>query len=510
MTGKRVVAILALVFVISAMAAQAQQAKKHAAGVLPLTTKSAQARRLVEEAMNLDLDQVEQAKAIELIRQAVSLDPDFAMGHEFLTQISLDPAEQVSEQQKAFATRKHASPGEQLAIEWYQDAMDHKLMSAIIHMNDLLRQYPHDKWVVWMTTWWLYTETQYDRAIEIYEHSGIVDSPGLMNNMGYTYAGMRQFDKAIAEMEKYVAALPKDANPQDSYAEILRMAGHFHQAIEHYQAALAINPEFYSSQFGIADTYSLMGDQAQARKEYEIAFRKFTDLPELHKIQWQTREAITYVREGDYDGADRAFQAIANYTHSKHMSQVEADTYRQMAMYQQDPRHALSLLKKADAALAERKNAATALINQEGAQILRARLEAAVKLGNDKLVRRSLAQLQKLQQRSNDKLIDSAYHGTAGAVAFAAGDYKAAIPELEEDMSNPLSLHLLAAAYQRAGNRSEAQTTSQTLANLNDPTLEQALIVPPFRACFNDPSCSGNIKTGETEQSHRRRRPLLM
>jgi len=42
--------------------------------------------------------------------QAVAADPQFAMAHELLAQISLDSAEQVSEQQKAFATRRYASP----------------------------------------------------------------------------------------------------------------------------------------------------------------------------------------------------------------------------------------------------------------------------------------------------------------------------------------------------------------------------------------------------------------
>jgi tetratricopeptide (TPR) repeat protein len=500
--------VLIVFFCINAICAFAQ-AKKHVA-VLPLTSKSPEARRIAKEAMELYLDQVEQAKAIESLRKAVKIDPDFAMAHEFLTQISLDPGEQVSEQQKAFATRAHASYGEQQAIEWYQDALDHKLMSAIVKMNDLLRQYSQDKWVVWMTTWWLMTETQYDRAIQIYERSGICDSPGLLNNMGYAYAGLRKFDRAFALMENYVAELPKDANPQDSYAEILRMAGHFHQSIEHYRAALVTNPEFYSSQFGIADTYSLMGDQAQARKEYKVGFEKFPDLPELHRIQWKNREAFTYVREGNYEGADRAFQAIVNYAHSRRMSQVEADMYRQMAMYQQDPKRALNLLKKADSALAERTNAATSLINQEEAQILRARVEIALKTADQKRVRRSLARLQKLSESSNDKLIDVAYHGAAGAAAFARDDFAGAIAHLEEDANNPLSLHLLAAAYQHAGNRDEARSTSETLANFNDPTLEQALIVPSFRACYNDPSCSGNTKSGEAEQPYRRSRPFLL
>jgi tetratricopeptide (TPR) repeat protein len=287
------------------------------------------------------------------------------------------------------------------------------------------------------------------------------------------------------------------------------MAGQFDQSIAHYRAALAIDSKFYSSEFGIADTYSLMGDQVQARKQYEAAFREFPALPELHRIQWKTREAITYVREADYENADRAFHAIAAYAHSKHMSQVEADSYRQMALYQPDAKHALALLKKARRTLAHRRNAAPLLVKQESAQILRARVEAALKTGDKKLVNRSLAQLAKLSQSSDDKLIDVEYHGAAGAVAFAQNKNDDAISHLEEDTDNPSSLQLLAAAYHRVGNRADAQTTSETLANLNEPTVEQALIVPAFRACYKDPACSGDTRTGEQKQS-RRSRPMLM
>jgi len=53
----------------------------------------------------LYIDHVEQPGAIGILRQAVKVDPQFAMGHELLAQISLDSAEQLSEQQKAFSTR---------------------------------------------------------------------------------------------------------------------------------------------------------------------------------------------------------------------------------------------------------------------------------------------------------------------------------------------------------------------------------------------------------------------
>lgn len=494
---RRKIAVLVLTGSLAIIAATAQETSSKPgnpqSGVLPLTTKSAQVRQLVEQAWVLALDQVEQQEAAEVLQKAVAIDPTFAMGHELLAQTSLDPAEQVKEQRQAFLMRSHAGPAEQLVIDWYQNAADHKLIPAITKMNELLSQYPHDKWVVYLANWWLTQQTQYERAAAVYEHSGITDSPGLMNNTAYTYAYMRQFDKAFALMDQYIAALPRDPNPQDSYAEILRLAGHFDQSIEHYREALAIDSGFYSSQFGIADTYSLMGDQVRARQEYEIGFQKFP-LPELHRIQWQTREAITFVREEDYQKADRAFLAIAKDAHGKNQSQVEADTYRLMAMYQKDPKRALVLLNKADAAARVARNALPAAIAQERAQILRARVELAVRSGDQQTANVLLARLSKMSESSNDKIIETADHGAQGAALFSEHKYKDAIPYLEDDINNPLSLNLLATAYQKAGDAPEAKHTTETLVSLNDPTLEQALIVPAFRKCYEDPSCSSGFK----------------
>lgn len=460
---------------------------------MPLSTKSPRVHQLLDQAWVLGLDQVEQAKQTEVLRQVVKIDPKFAMGHELLAQSSLDPAEQVREQRRAFNLRKNATPPEALLIEWYQDACDHKLISAITKMNDVLGQYPHDRWVVYMTNLWLTTQTQYERATAVYERSGITNSPGLMNNVAYDYAYMRQFEKAFALMDQYIAALPHDANPQDSYAEILRMAGHFDQAIEHYHAALAINPNFYSSQFGIADTYSLMGNQKKARHEYGIAFKKFP-LPELHSVQWQTRAATTYVREGDIKKANQAFQAIVDSAHSRHLSQVESDTYRQMAIYQPDPATGVALLNKAEAAIQEGDNAMPAAIQQELAQISRARVELAIKTGDDKTAQNLVEQLSKMADSSSDKLIETSYHGAAGAWYVSTHQYKQAISELDEDINNPFSLALLAVSYQQTGDVASAKQITDTLANTNDPTLEQALIVPAFRKCYQDPNCSSNLK----------------
>src|ERR1039458_5755461 len=107
-TRRMIASLTGIGLLLAAVSSTAQQTAAQQTNpltsVLPLTTKSPEARRLVEKALTLHLDRVEQEQSIEILRKAVQVDPDFAMGHEFLAQISLDSAEQVGEQEKAFAT----------------------------------------------------------------------------------------------------------------------------------------------------------------------------------------------------------------------------------------------------------------------------------------------------------------------------------------------------------------------------------------------------------------------
>ena len=211
-------------------------------------------------------------------------------------------------------------------------------------------------------------------------------------------------------------------------------------------------------------------------------------------MQWRNREALTYIREKDLKGADKAFQGIAEYAHSHKMGQVEADTYRQMAMYQPDPGQAIALLDEAEAVIREHQNTMAIAVQQELAQILRARVELAVKEGEKDAAESTLAKLEAMSGDSDDKVIESAYHGAAGAVMVSEHKYKEAIPHLEEDTENPLSLRLLTVAYRRAGDVQSAKHVGEVLASVNDPTLEQALVVPTFRQCIQTPTCDAGLR----------------
>ena len=67
---------------------------------------------------------------------------------------------------------------------------------------------------------------------------------------------------------------------------------------------LKIDPDFVSSQVGLGDTYALMGNQEQARSEYDKAIRFAHN--EADRLSYGIQRAMTYVREGKYAEADKS------------------------------------------------------------------------------------------------------------------------------------------------------------------------------------------------------------
>ena len=121
------------------------------------------------------------------------------------------------------------------------------------------------------------------------------DFAAALNDLGYIYAYQGDYNQALIVMQHYVELLPNEPNPQDSYAEILRMAGRYDDALEHYRLALRIDPNFHSAQIGIADTYTLMGQQKRARKEYFNARVLATD--KVTELQDATQSAFTHAAQ---------------------------------------------------------------------------------------------------------------------------------------------------------------------------------------------------------------------
>src|SRR5579864_9734508 len=389
---RRRIGILLLLCLVYPVAAQPANLSKqlHRVGrlrhlrrrtTLPLTVHSKRARLLFQQGM-IDFVNLQTAKAMDEWRQSAKRDPNFALAHINICFNSKDPAEQSAELAKAKAVERHATRGERLLIRWVAGVRENKYVAGIQAMNDLVDMYPRDKQLLYVVGNWLVFQESYDQARKFMEQALAIDPkyPPALNDLGYAYALTRDYKDAIPAMERYVAALPGAPNPQDSYAEILRLSGDFPGALQHYQAALRIDSKFVYSQLGIGDTYALLGDEPQAREEYAKAVEGAET--DADRVEFEMQSAMTYVRERNYAQADTAFAAVASEAHSLKLPFHEAEIYRLMAQYEPDPAAALKRLQQAETVLTQATSVPKSDRDEELARVLRWRVVRAGDAGD--------------------------------------------------------------------------------------------------------------------------------
>ena len=459
----------------------ADHVKPAATKTLPVTTSSAKARDLYEKAMS-DYENLYLERANLGRRAATQADPNFALAQAWIAFNSRTPAEASAAREKAKALTSKVTPGERLMIQWITDVQENNFIAGIAAMNDMLAMYPKDKRLLYLAGNWLMVENGNQQAQKMFERALVIDKkyPAALNDLAYCYARDREFAKAFGAMERYIAVLPTQPNPQDSYAEILRMAGNFDPALEHYRAALKIDPDFVSSQLGLGDTYALMGDQARARAEYDKAIQGAHT--EADRLDYRLQKAMTWVRENNFAEADRAFADVAEKAHAQGFELEPAQAHRMMSVYQTDDASALKHLEAAEDALSHRASIAQSDREEERARILRCRAVRAAHAGDQELAGKTLQQLETMANDSRSLVIQSAYHGAAGALLMGKQKFADAIPHLEEDTDDPYSMELLSRAYSETGASDKRHEIEAKLRSTNVPTLEQALVVPGARA----------------------------
>ena len=320
-----------------------------------------------------------------------------------------------------------------------------------------------------------------EQALHFMEKALALDKnfPAALNDLAYLDARNYQFVKAFAAMDRYVTLLPKQQNPQDSYGELLRMAGNFEGSLQHYRAALKIDPDFVTSQVGLGDTYALMGNQEQARIEYDKAIRFAHN--EADRLNYSMQKGMTWVRDGNFAEADKLFLEVADNGHAKEQDLQEAQAFRHIAEYHADDRAALKYLQSAEEALGHRGTISKSDKEEELSRVLRVRSVRAAHAGDAALADKSLKQLETMASGSRNRVIQSSYNGAAGTLLMDQKKFDAAISFLEEDQTNPFTLELLVQAYYETGQSDKLHETEAKLRGTNVPTMEQALVVPAAR-----------------------------
>jgi tetratricopeptide (TPR) repeat protein len=476
----RACAVIALGLTIAAPLF-AHHVKKGESTTLPVTTASPQARELYRKGME-DYENLYLERCNDDWRAAVKEDPTLAVAWAWIAFNSSNPEEVTAARAKAKELAPKLTPGEQLMIAWIAKVQEGDFLGGITAMNDMLEMYPRDKRLLYLAGNWLMGENGNDQAQRFFEKALSIDKnyPAALNDLAYVDARNRQFAKAFAAMERYIALLPKEPNPQDSYGELLRMSGNFEGSLLHYRAALKLDPDFVTSQLGLGDTYALMGNQEQARVEYDKAIRFAHN--EADRLTYSMQKAMTFVREGNYAEADKEYTEIAETAHAKKQNLQEAQSFRHLAEYQADDNVALKHLKLAEEALRHQSILSASDRDEELSRILRNRTMRAAHAGNEPLAEKALHELEALANGSRNRVIQSSYHGASGTLLMDQKKYQDAIALLEEDQDNPFTLELLVQAYYQTEQTEKLHEAEAKLRGTNMPTMEQALVVPAARS----------------------------
>jgi len=453
-------------------------------GAIPLSTHSEQARHSLE----LAVDNYENAiyrDSATLARRASEVDPQSALAFAMLSFASRRIMPDGLALAKAKSLLPHATPDEQLLTRWMTSIQDHDLLPAISSMNDLLKRYPRDKHILYMTAEWLYLQQDDDRARSMLETALQIDPafPAALNRLGYVYIGTGTPDpvKAIASLKRYAEVAPASPNPQDSLGEVSRIAGDDLASLEHYTAALKIDPKYLPSQEGLGGTRMLMGDFSNARKEYDRAIQLSENL--FDELDAKYSQALVFFWEGHPAEGRKALTALAEEAASKREPNAQFEIALAGAMLASDSRDELTRLS-ALSVLLEKPLAGMIEVDRDinRATLLRERARIASRNGLTSDASAAVSQLESLANSSRDLVVVNAYESARGYLLSQQGDLSAAADELAADPHSPLALQQLAVIQEKLGNTAAAQLTRTRLKYQRAPTVEWFLV-----AHQNDP-----------------------
>jgi tetratricopeptide (TPR) repeat protein len=461
----RVVAV-AVGLLISA-GASAQEA-------LPLTTKSEKARKLYLDAIR-KAENFHNVDAELGFIAAAKADPNFAMAHAHAVLITRDQKVEGFHLAKAKAAGAKASEGEQLFVKWATAQKENDFVTAIAAMNDLMAAYPKDKQTLFFFSKWLLARNNNERCISLIENQILKIDPDYvpaLNELGYAYSYLGEHDKAIVAMRRTTELKPGEPNPHDSLAELLRLAGRYEESLQHYQEANKIFKDF--SSLGVADTLAMMGKYADARAEY--ARGAAVQESPRDAMDYKFQNGVSYIREKDFAGADKAFAALAEEAHKAGIADIEIDSHRAMAMYAAHPGEALAHLGEAERALSH-GHALSKLAREEAtAHILRQRVEWLDQAGRKDEAKAAVDQLAAKAGKSRNEVVQRSYHAANGLWLMSQGKLADAVPELQEDRDNAFSQRALIAALEKSGDAAAAKAERATMMNQHRVLVEDAVV----------------------------------
>ncbi len=445
---------------------------------IPLTTKSAEARKIFLEARQ-QFENIRFDEARDLCAQAITKDPGFALAHLYRSFTGTSAMDFQKHLKNAMVLAPKASAGERLMIEAVQASTENNIVKAVTLAEQLVQKFPNDKRAHFFLGQYYYGRDEDDKAIAELNKAIAIDKSfaPAYNILGYTYREKGDYMKAEEAFKNYVRLVPNEANPHDSLAELYMKMGRYEDAITNYQKALALNPKFAFSQGKIGDNLVFMGKFEEARGAYRKAMEMETT--PSGKLTHMAALAHSYIYEGKPEQALTEDEKILQKATQDDLPEWQAGTHSANC----DIYIETGNFDKAEQSLAECRKIVTAsqlspAIKDNFAKD--ALFDEAVIAAKRKDFTRALTKADehkaKIEAAKDPKQMET-HHALLGRIYFEKGEHAKAVGHLKQaNQENPYTLFLLAFATSEAGDMAKAAELYKKAANWNENSLNYAFI----------------------------------
>ena len=450
-----------------------------ASGKIPVTTKSEEARKEFLQGQDLS-DRLLAQDSLQHFDRAIALDPEFASAELARANNSPTTKEFFDHLKKAVALADKTSEGERLLILAFQAGSNGQAAKQKEYLDRLVAAFPGDERAQLALGVFYFGQQDFPQASEHLKKATEIapDFSVSYNMLGYTERQLEDYAGAEWAFKKYVELIPNDPNPYDSYAELLIKMGRFEDSIAQYRKALAIDPHFASSHFGIAADLLYLGKPEEAdaelqkladqsRSDGEMRTALFgmvvvaADGGKLDEAQrWMDKEYAVAEKTSDVASMAADLRAKANIS-------LQADKSDEAA---KEFEHSFELIESSGLSQEIKKN--TALFhhyNLAGVAIAKKDFAAA---------KTHAEEFRKGAEASGDPNQVKLAHELVGRIALAEKHYDGAIAELlQANLQDPQNLYRLYEAYSGKGDGAHAQEFCTKAAEFNSlPQLNYAFV----------------------------------
>ncbi len=448
-------------------------------GKIPITTSSAEAKASYLEGRDL-LERLRFADARSKFEAAVTEDPEFALGHLHVALTAPSAKVFFASLAKASELADNASEAERLWIKGQESGANGDPHTQGKLWQTLAEKYPNDERAQNILGGYYFGQQEWAKAIGEYEKALAInaDFSPPYNQLGYAYRFLNQYDKAEETFRKYIALIPNDPNPYDSYAELLLKRGKYEESIRNYKKALEQDPKFVASYLGIASNRNYMADHAGARATLDDMYRNAVDDGQRRAAHFA--KAISYVFEGDQEKAlaqvGKMYE-IAMKIHDESAMAADLGTMANILLQFGQPDAAMAKYNQSIEIM--RKSALSEDQKQLAERFHLANLaQVAIGKGDYKTAKEHAGKFATAAAAAQNVFQVRFAHEIAGRIALAEKDFDKALEELRQaNQQNPYNLYRIALAYHGSGDEIKAQEW-RTMAKDFNPVnnLNQAFV----------------------------------